>query len=571
MTGAADPMMNFPYGTVFTPYSLVRNISEQSATLTPELWWMAAGSPQSATLPQMTLPPHQTLNLNAPALLAAAGLKDFNGSVNLILDTDAQAGGLLMSSGSVDQTNTYVFEVMPHGVVEGPAKELCYWSTGNGDDTMVTLWNPADEPQDFSFTLFYTGGQYVYPIHLGPRETRTMNVSDIVHTASPDAAGNVIPAGLTEGSAELAGSLGEQQEILVSLDASVYNVRKATCGEICWTCNGVVDWAVSLSPFAVATGGTTTEILYETNNSGYQNIATASWKSSATGIATVNSSGVVTGVSLGSLTLTALDLYQETVGGWFCTYVSEVCPIESVGGSAGGSVIPTISGPNTVWYFANLTVSGYATSITLTSSGGSSTTWNITAGANEITVSSFTGSSINVLSSGTAFSSSIGDVKLTATANGQTSSPFSITTRTPNRLVAGTIQNNCDSTWGYVTFLDYTIQDQFQSALPADVPVNEIFTTDVINDYSGTNWIRGTAGGSNTTGADFSDEIGGQDLNSSPVPVPTCDGNSTAVHHFGQDWRVGSLATGFGRRVQTDTLQRYIGHAAHTSIVSPAP
>ncbi|MGB8472554.1 MAG: hypothetical protein WCE61_00560, partial [Candidatus Acidiferrum sp.] len=113
MTGAADQMMNFPYGTVFTPYSLVRNISEQPATLTPELWWMDAGSPHSATLPQMLLSPHQTVNLNAPALLAEAGLKDFNGSVNLILDTKAQAGGLLMSSGSVDQKNTYVFEVMP--------------------------------------------------------------------------------------------------------------------------------------------------------------------------------------------------------------------------------------------------------------------------------------------------------------------------------------------------------------------------------------------------------------------------------------------------------------------------
>lgn len=123
MTGAADPMLN---------------MSEHAATVTPELWWMAGGSPQSATLPQMTILPHQTMNLNAPGLLAAAGLKNFNGSVNLILGTKAQPGGLVMSSGSLDQTNTYVFEVIPHGVAEGVAKALCNWSTGNGDDTMVT-------------------------------------------------------------------------------------------------------------------------------------------------------------------------------------------------------------------------------------------------------------------------------------------------------------------------------------------------------------------------------------------------------------------------------------------------
>ena len=67
---------------------------------------------------------------------------------------------------------------------------------------------------------------------------------------------------------------------------------------------------------------------------------------------------------------------------------------------------PTISGPNTVWWFSGATPSGYNTSITLTSSGGSATTWAVTAGANEVTLSSTSGASITVESSGTAFSSS---------------------------------------------------------------------------------------------------------------------------------------------------------------------
>ncbi|MGH9743929.1 MAG: hypothetical protein ACRD51_16410 [Candidatus Acidiferrum sp.] len=319
----------------------MRNISDQPASLTPELWWMSGGSPHSATLPQIALAPHQTVNLNAPALLAAAGLKNFNGSVNLILDTTAQAGGLLMSSGSVDQTNTYVFEVMPHGIAEGPSKSLCYWSTGNGDDTMVTLWNPADEAQDLAFTLFYSGGQYVYPIHLGPRETRTMNVSDIVHTSIPDAAGNVIPAGLTEGSAEIAGSLGEQQQILISLDVATYNVRKATCGVVCWECDGIIYAAIDLSPFAVAVGGTTGETFYETRNTGYQYAESATWRSSATSVATVNTTGVVSGVRTGSLTLYANDLYPETDGvGWYCTDIYYYCPTSYFNASTNGGSAP---------------------------------------------------------------------------------------------------------------------------------------------------------------------------------------------------------------------------------------
>jgi hypothetical protein len=47
-----------------------------------------------------------------------------------------------------------------------------YWSTGNGDDTLVTLWNPADEPQDLVFTLFW---------FLAPELTRSHSASNVWH------------------------------------------------------------------------------------------------------------------------------------------------------------------------------------------------------------------------------------------------------------------------------------------------------------------------------------------------------------------------------------------------------
>jgi hypothetical protein len=86
MTAIADPMLSFPAGTVFTPYSLARNISSQPVVVTSNLWWMAGGSAKNASLPQFTLAPYQSKNLNVPALPAQAGLKDYNGGVNLVLD-----------------------------------------------------------------------------------------------------------------------------------------------------------------------------------------------------------------------------------------------------------------------------------------------------------------------------------------------------------------------------------------------------------------------------------------------------------------------------------------------------
>jgi hypothetical protein len=160
---------------------------------------------------------------------------------------------------------------------------------------------------------------------------------------------------------------------------------------------------------------------------------------------------------------------------------------------------------------------------------------------------------------------------VTATVNSQTSAPFAITSRLPFSLVAGTIQTSCDSSFGYSTSLNYTIQDQLLTALPSGVPVNENWTTGVVNDFSGTNWRRGSPNFITTTGPGFADTIEGEDLSLPPIPVPTCNGDSTAVQHWGQEIRVGSLTIGTGYRVQANTLQKYKGHAAHTGIVSPAP
>jgi hypothetical protein len=199
---------------------------------------------------------HQSQKLDVTASLAVAGLKNFSGSVNLVLDANGQHGALLMASGSVDQGNTYVFEVVPHGVGESASKGMQYWSTANGDDTMINLWNPADEAQDFVLTLFYAGGHYNYPMHLESRAAFALNVSEIQHSGMPDGEGNVMPVGVQFGSAELSGSLGENEHILVAVDSAVYNVRKATCGNYyCTTCNGWTGASIADSPFAVTIGG----------------------------------------------------------------------------------------------------------------------------------------------------------------------------------------------------------------------------------------------------------------------------------------------------------------------------
>jgi len=348
MAGEADPMMLFPAGTRFTPYAVVRNISAQVLSVLPTLYWMEGSVSHSVALPRFTVPPYRAQNLNLDSLISSAGPANFNGSANVTFEYFGQPKSLLMATGSVDQKNTYVFEVHPQGIVESVAKTLSYWSTADGDDTMVTLWNPADEAQDLVFTLFFSGGRYNLPVHLGPKATRMFNISDSILNQVPDAEGNIIPASVREGSAEITGPKGENEHILVSMDAGIYNVQKATCGQqYCITCQGAVDSWVAADPFAVAVGGQTQLTFTVQYHSGtqYDLTGTSNWSSSNTSIGTV-SAGLVAGVSPGSLQMSASnDFTPDYFHACYGLNTDFYCPQEQgVSGGSGGTVqVPTDS------------------------------------------------------------------------------------------------------------------------------------------------------------------------------------------------------------------------------------
>ena len=387
----------------------------------------------------------------------------------------------------------------------------------------------------------------------------------------PDKNGNVLPGSVTAGTYEIRDLTNKGRGAL--FEGKV--VYDKTYGHVSYGCAGCCayrsgSFAFFYDPLGISLGlGAWQGVqAYDGCYGDYEDVSDVfyyNWSTGNTAIATVNSYGSHTGMAVGSTTSQTFTNAEVQYGPTLCRLVRQAP-------SGNDNVKPTISGPNTVWYFNGLNPPGYATSIQLTSSGGASTTWSVTAGANKVNLSTTTGSSTTVTSSAAAFSSAVGDIKVTATVNGQTSVPFSITSRLPLSLAAGTIQTSCDSQFGYTTVLQYTILDQLLTSLPSGALVNESWTTGVVNDFNGTNWGRSPANGVTVPpGATLADSIEGADLGSSPTPVPLCNGDSTAVQHWGQDIRVGSLTIGSGYRVQADTLQKYKGRAAHLAIVSPAP
>ena len=168
-------------------------------SLIPELFWESNGATQRKALSPVVLNASQTLRVNTSSLLKQAGLAQFNGRFSLTYKTTAPSEALVLAGGSVDQTGTFVFQVLPHEIRESMAKTISYWSTGNGNDTMVTLWNPSDDPQAFRFTVEYKGGTYIMPLKLGPRASRFFNIAALIHDQIPDSKGHTIPTNITEG------------------------------------------------------------------------------------------------------------------------------------------------------------------------------------------------------------------------------------------------------------------------------------------------------------------------------------------------------------------------------------
>ncbi len=371
---------------------------------------------------------------------------------------------------------------------------------------------------------------------------------------------------------------GRTESITLVIAAGIYNVTTATCGGGCINCCGDSNFGISPNPILCPIGETMPCSSTAVDCHGYS-VFPSSWSSSNTAVMTVNSSGQVTGVAVGSATITATFLSATVYTGQMCG--GNGCPTASPAPTDPGTVKPTISGPNTLWWFNGLGagVSGYTNQITLTaSSGGTGTSyqWAITVGSGKVSLSTSTSATVQVTSIGQ--STQANDVSITVTVGGITSDPFMLTVRAPYTFGTDSAHPQpayaSDNTYVWRTDVYNIVLDNFLTALPTSINVNENWTTAVVPDYSGTNWRRSAPnpfGCPTIQNAELDDTIQGEVPSRIPTPVYNVNQNGTAVQHWGQEWRIGTCNTGFGPRVETNTLQKYTDHAAYTGVTTPAP
>jgi hypothetical protein len=491
---------------------------------------------------------------------------------SLGLNYAGRPGSLVAAVASVDQTGTFVFdsrlEIQLAAGFQGD-----FWNIEGSNDTMISVKNVTVSPAKCWLTLQYNAGQGVYelsPLVIQPSETRMVDIKQLQSQHAPGANGEFLPDGGLYGGLRLVEEPGGRHFLM---EASVFNPVTATCG-VCgsgclypndfFTIPGGLDVLVGLLSGQI---GVSAHMCDGTTQTGWE--CSCSFASNDTSVATVNPDCAqqATGISPGETNLVGTG---AGVPGPHCgeQTLFAFCDIK---------VHPKISGPTSLWFFQNQTPSGYATTITLTASPSAATSymWTIPAGADKVnfvggtTTETTTTNQIGV--SSIFRSDTSNDITVQVQVNGVTSVPFNLTSLAPYRLEFIQNVDSADGTTGFSTLIHYRIRDQIGNVLPSTVPVNEHFTTASTYDYSGSNWVRGPEVPGSINPSDWADHMAGPAaLSAIPLPqapcLPVC---GVKVLHFDGYWKVGSLTTDFGVKVQSSSWQHYQDHGRHFNVVSP--
>ncbi len=403
MVGAPKPDMLFPAQTVFQPYAYLQNRSTRQLSVDVSAIPVQGGTPTK--LGTVNLAPNATTQIDLPGMMKRANFNPASEYVTLLFSYQGVPSDVLAEAGSTDQTRNYVFEVSPTAEAATISKTICYWLIGGDTDTMISVWNYTAAPSDELLTLYFARGQYKVLLHLAPGETRVFNVKAIQRDQIPDADGHVLPTTITEGSALLSVVKGETEKMPVVTSVATFNVRNATCGPSCISCNGISEFVLSPGSDGLAPAQMVQFSGVETYNTGStQSTTTGAWSSSSQSVATVNGSGATTAIALGQSTIELVIDDVPVAASSVCAAGgnSPSCPMAfQMGGSGSVRVTPSvnISGPASVPLAAS-GISGAIRTITLTAAGapaGGIYTWAVSNPAT-VSLSSTSGPSVIVAS-----------------------------------------------------------------------------------------------------------------------------------------------------------------------------
>lgn len=563
-------------GTVFSPYLAVRNNSANTVTINPTFSFDGAGGGQNVTLPAIKLSAQQSTLVNLRSYQTTGLIPPSVQMGNIDLAYRGAAGAVIAELASTDQSGSFVSPV-PLTCRGNKEVHMGFWRTDDSWESVVNIQNIAPEQNDLEITIAYPGGKYILEEKIAPNASAMISVNELQQSQTPDKSGNVIPVDISTGGLDIwSTNVGDG----LIVNPMLMNPLTRTCGSC--GANGYILYVFPVESFANIQ--TTTGFQTHICGDQFGLAMVLVWSSGSRSqdlCQNVNCSDeTVAGMSSSNMECygagtTSVSAF--TTSTWPTS--SDCASYDIVYGYDPLPVNPTISGTNTIWWFASYSPSGYITATTLTASPStaSSYQWVVVSGnvkfSNGSTSMTTATNQALVRSSGRSPETSRNDVVIKVTVNGSQSSGFKMTVLAPHSLVpVGVITDTASGTQGYVSLIHYSIRDQYGTQLPASVDGSEFFTSGNIADYSGENWpTSGASGGTIPDPGNFTDQVGGPSLLglTPPAEAPNSPLSSTKVLHRTGQFQIGSTVSGQGIIVQTHTWQHWVDHGRHVNITSP--
>ncbi len=301
-------------GQPLTQGIVARNVGDTRVRLKGYLSYKKQNSSGEIVIPDVWLNAGEVKEINISALLSSNNITNALAS-GLHFEHNGLPGKVLVSAQSVSQDGNNIFRVPFRDSRLSSSTGTYPWSLDGDSKAIVYLQNVTDATRKYTVQIDYEGGSYVLGVKtLQARQVIAYDIRKIRDEQTPDINGNTIPPTATAGKAYWSVNGTGSRDIIGRIEqADLVNGLSSTsaCGRCCP--NSIID--ARLEPYSVVgfIGDTNPFIAIEYDVDCYGNPLypfpteyNVSFSSSDTSVATINSTGLATGVGVGTTTISGL-------------------------------------------------------------------------------------------------------------------------------------------------------------------------------------------------------------------------------------------------------------------------
>lgn len=293
-----------------TPILVARNIGNQPTNVSGRISYTNdAGEVIFVNIPSVQIDANKVKTIDAERAVRQSNVPANISHTGLEFEYSTPNGSVVMSALSISRNNNHVFQVPLFDPERMPSSAGGYpWKADGDYTTMLYIKNETDQPQKYTAVLTYQGGNYAVGVKdIKPHELAAIDFRALRDNQTPDAKGQVIPLNVERGEISWS-SHGKTNKALSgrSHQSSVSEGVSSTYD--CRNCCPNSDIYSSIAiPSIITTFPFDTQFFraeMQTENCYGQIISTFpvdvyGWYPSHSSIATIESDGMATAVSVG--------------------------------------------------------------------------------------------------------------------------------------------------------------------------------------------------------------------------------------------------------------------------------